>query len=200
VETVKPLRPLRDWLVCSDPLEPADRIFVLAGRRYRKTYGVELLRQGWARGILLSTLSADSLDLSRFAELQVPAWPRLLELQSRIPPAGRLFFLDYDGVAWHAEPLAVRPLGTLNEIAHLARWLRLRPEVRSVLIISSGFHLRRVRICCRALLPRDIRFRLAAAPPDAASRGRIDYRLIAEYAKVLLYRLVLAVGAEYFVI
>src|SRR6266566_3221917 len=63
---------LRNWLACPDPLQQADRIFVLAGRRYRKSYGVNLLQQGWARGILLSTLSGDSLDLSRFAELHLP--------------------------------------------------------------------------------------------------------------------------------
>ena len=36
---------LRDWLNCGDPLQAADRIFVLAGRRYRKSYGVKLLQQ-----------------------------------------------------------------------------------------------------------------------------------------------------------
>src|SRR6266550_2717719 len=132
---------LLNWLACPDPLQQADRIFVLAGRRYRKTYGVNLLQQGWARGILLSTLSGDSLDLSRFAELHLPAWPRLLELQSRIPPQGRL-----------------------NEIAQLGRWLQQRPDVRSVLIVSSGWHLRRIRMCCRALFPHSIRFSLAAVP------------------------------------
>src|SRR5260370_4435671 len=89
------LRPARNWLVRPDPVRAADLIFVLAGRRYRKTYGVELLRQGWAREILLSTLSADSLDLSRFAELQLPAWPLLLQLQGRMPHEGRFFFLHY---------------------------------------------------------------------------------------------------------
>src|SRR5438132_881549 len=43
---------LHNWLACPDPLQQADRIFVLAGRRYRKSYGVNLLNQGWARGIL----------------------------------------------------------------------------------------------------------------------------------------------------
>jgi hypothetical protein len=190
-------------LVCPNPLQPADLIFVLAGRRYRKSYGVELLRQGWARELLFSTFSAGSLDLSRFAELQLPAWPRLLELQGHLPPEGRLFFLHYDGTSWRAERLPVRPLGTLNEIAQLARRLRQRPEVRSVLIVSSGLHLRRIRMCCRALLPGDVGFRLAAAPPDCASRSTTastwerdtDQRLIAEYAKLLLYRVVLAVRA-----
>ena len=191
---------LHNWLACPDPLQQADRIFVLAGRRYRKSYGVNLLRQGWARGILLSTLSGESLDLSRFAELHLPAWPRLLELQSRIPPQGRFFFLDYDGTSWRAESLPVRPLGTLNEIAQLGRWLRQRPDVRSVLIVSSGWHLRRIRMCCRALLPHTVRFSLAAVPADSVARGRIestrppeqDDRPIAECSKLLLYRIVLA--------
>jgi len=191
---------LHNWLACPDPLQQADRIFVLAGRRYRKSYGVNLLQQGWARGILLSTLSGDSLDLSRFAELHLPAWPRLLELQSRIPPQGRFFFLDYDGTSWRAESLPVRPLGTLNEIAQLGRWLQQRPDVRSVLIVSSGWHLRRIRMCCRALFPPSIRFSLAAVPADSVPRGRIestrppeqDDRPIAECAKLLLYRIVLA--------
>jgi hypothetical protein len=183
---------LRDWLNCADPLQAADRIFVLAGRRYRKSYGVKLLQQGLARGILLSTLSADSLDLSRFAELHLPAWPRLLALQSQIPPQGRFFFLDYDGTSWRAECLSVRPLGTLNEIAQLARWLRQRPDVRSVLIVSSAVHLRRIRMCCRALLPAARSFSLAAVPADAAPEHERDGRPIVECAKLLLYRVVLA--------
>ncbi len=192
---------LRNWLICSDPLQPAELIFVLAGRRNRKAYGVELLRRGWAQGILLSTLSADSLDLSRFAELQLPAWPRLLELQGRIPSEGRLFFLHYDGASWQAQCLPVRPLGTLNEIWHFANWLREHPRVRSALIVSAGLHLRRIRMCCRALLPEDVKFLLVEAPPDAASGSAVqstgtrheDDPLSAEYAKLFLYRIALAV-------
>jgi len=178
---------LRGWLACAGPLQRADRIFVLAGRRDRKAYGVALLQQGWASGIVLSTLSGDSLDLSRFAELHLPAWPRLLELQSRIPPQGRFFFLDYDGTSWGAECLPVRPLGTLNEIAQLARWLRQHPVVHSVLIVSSAVHLRRIRMCCRALLPASVACSLAAVPAEAGGDG-----LIAECAKLVLYRIVLA--------
>ncbi len=177
---------LRDWLVCSDPLEPADLIFVLAGRRSRKTYGVDLWHDGWAHGILLSTFRVVPLDLSGFAELRLPAWPRLLELQSGISSEGGLFFLHYDGDCWHAERLAVRPLGTLNEVAHFADWLRRHPKVRSVLVVSTGSHLRRVRMCCRALLPRSVRFLFAAGSPD-------NDRLIAEWAKLFLYWIVLAI-------
>lgn len=187
----------RDWLACSNPLQRVDLIFVLAGRRDRKAYGAELLRQGWAREILLSTLSADSLRLSRFAELHLPAWPRLLELQDHIPPLGRFFFLHHDGASWRAECLPVRPLGTLNEIAQLARWLRQHPAVRSVLIVSSGSHLRRIRLCCRAFLPTSVKFLLAEVPPDFASRSASESirragRLMAEYAKLCFYRIVLA--------
>lgn len=183
------LERLRTWLTCSDPPQTADLIFVLAGRRSRKAYGVALLRDGWAQKILLSTFRARPLELSGFAELNLPAWPRLLELQSGISSEGGLFFLHYDSVRWHIERLAVRPLGTMNEIAHFAEWLRRHPKVRSVLVVSGGSHLRRVRMCCRALLPRSVRFLLAGGPPDSD-------RLIAEYAKLFLYWIVLAIRPE----
>jgi hypothetical protein len=168
-----------------------DLIFVLAGRRYRKAYGVELLRQGRARRLLLSTLSAGSLELSRFADLELPAWPRLLALQPAVPPLGRLFFLDYDGAAWRVERLPVRPFGTLNEITQLAAWLGRHPEVRSVLLVSSASHLRRIRLCCRAILPGGVTVALAAAPPDPASRPGGAASLLVEYAKLALYGLIL---------
>lgn len=196
------VRRLHDWLVCSDPPQPADLIFVLAGRRDRKAHGVKLLRQGQARQLLISTLSADSLDLARFAELNLPEWPLLLDLQARIPSDGRLFFLHFDGTSWNVRNIPVRPLGTLTEIAGLARWLRQYPAIRTTLIVSSASHLRRIRMCCRAFLPTDVRYFLTAVPPNHSGQSTLqpgarqdnEDRLLAEYAKLLVYRMVLAIG------
>jgi hypothetical protein len=152
--------------------------------------------------MLLSTFSAGSLEIARFAELDLPAWPRLLEQQRNIPPEGRLFFLEYDGESWGIERLPVRPLGTLNEIVALRNWLDRHSDVGSVLVVSSGLHLRRVRMCCRALLPRRVAFALAAVPGETARATNESVRrqdglpgLIVECAKLALYGIVLGTRA-----
>jgi hypothetical protein len=54
--------------------------------------------------------------------------------------------------------------GTLTEIDALARWLRENPDIRSVLVVSSDSHLRRIRMCCRSLLNGNVQLAFLAAP------------------------------------
>ena len=191
------LEGLRRPLACSDPLETADLIFVLAGQQNRKVYGLGLWREDWAKAIVLST---GRFEIRRFADFNLPGWPRLRELWLSTPPKQRHFFVSFDGSDWHVERIPVATFGTLNEIEALARWLEERPQVASVLIVSSSQHLRRVRMCCRALLPGRVLHRLIALPAEytlAAGQEPWSEReairpTLFEWSKIFLYAVVLA--------
>lgn len=172
-------------LVCADPLQTSDLIFALAGRQDRKVYALKLFQEGWAERILLSI---GRFDVRRFAGLSLPAWPQLWEMRSATPPEQRHFFVSFDGSRWQVERTPVGRLGTLSEIQALGRWLEERPQIGSLLIVSSGPHLRRVRACCRALLTGRVAYRLIAAPEENPSFSLV----LSEWAKVALYGLTLA--------
>jgi hypothetical protein len=74
--------------------------------------------------------------------------------------------------------------------------LGLHPAVRTVVLVSAGSHLRRLRACCEALFPKGTRFLLTAVPEDSPSGTGSGKRLAVEYAKLFLYMMVLAFKAR----
>ena len=186
---------LRDWLTCVDSLGPADLIFAMAGRQARKGYALELFEQGFAPRLLLSV---GRFEIRRFATLRLPVPVDLLALASSIPPPQRHFFVDFEGCACQVERIPVRRFGTLNEIEALARWLAGRAEIRSLLIISSGVHLRRVRMCCRTLMRTELRKGLrigflATPAAETGGDGKLEPSPLSELLKLPIYRAVLAI-------
>ena len=181
---------LRDWLSCADSLGPADLIFVMAGRQARKSYALELFERGFAPRLLFSV---GRFEIRRFARLKLPVPVDLLALASSIPPPQRHFFVGFEGGACQVERIPVRTFGTLNEIEALAGWLADRAEIRSLLIISSGVHLRRVRMCCRTLMRKGLRIGFLAAPAaEAGGDGKLEPSPLSELLKLPIYRAVLA--------
>jgi uncharacterized SAM-binding protein YcdF (DUF218 family) len=152
---------LRDWLSPVDAPRSADLIFVLAGRVYRKDYALELFRRGLAPRILLSV---GRFEIRRFSKMALPVPLDLLKLAQDVPPPQRHYFAFFEGQQVRTQHVLPGRFGTLTEIEALARWLSERPEIRSVLIVSSGAHLRRIRMCCRSLLNVNIRLAFLAAP------------------------------------
>jgi uncharacterized SAM-binding protein YcdF (DUF218 family) len=89
----------------------------------------------------------------------------------------------------NAEVIWVRRkrLGTMTEIEFLGRWLRENAAIKTVRVISSDYHLRRIRLCCRFLLPPEVQL---------CYQGVADLRAgwrttIAERLKFWLYAVVL---------
>jgi hypothetical protein len=172
------------------PPQSADLIFVLAGRDYRKQYGLRLFKQGLAPRILFSV---SRFEIRRFSQLPLPVPLDLLRLASDMPPPQRHFFVFFEGS--NVQAIYVRPqrFGTLTEIDALSRWLQVHPEVRSAVLISSHSHLPRIRLCCRFLLTGNLQIRLAS-PPGQPSDSRLATRLTAvllEVLKTLAYLTVL---------
>jgi uncharacterized SAM-binding protein YcdF (DUF218 family) len=158
---------LRAWLSLADAPRRADLIFVLAGRVHRKEYALELFRQGLAPRILFSV---GRFEIRRFSKMDLPAPLDLLKLAQEVTPPRRHYFVFFQGQEVQVEHVPPRRFGTLTEIDALARWLAANPAIRSVLVISSDTHLRRIRMCCRFLLNPEMEKAFLAVPLSLPER------------------------------
>lgn len=181
------MRKVERWLTVAEAARRCDAIFVLAGAAERKAYGLELYRAGLAPRILLSV---GRFEIRRLPELALPAPVDLLSAAQSVPPPERHFFVEFSDGGVRYERTQVGRFGTLSEMASLAEWCARNPEVRSLLVVSSGYHLRRVRMCCRALLPQ-VQCVFVAPQERPVPFGR----LAAEVVKLAVYHAVLAVRA-----
>lgn len=190
------MRRFYDWLACADSIADGDLIFAVAGRQSRKMFALELFSQGRAPKLLLSVAR---FEIRRFAKLPLPVSLDLLSIAAPIPAPERHFFVTFEAGKSAVEFVRLRGrFGTLREIQALAAWLKVRPTINSVLVVSSASHLRRVRLCCRAFLPRRLQFRMLADPNENPLEWdhwwrRRDARvlIIGEPIKLLLYSIVL---------
>ncbi len=194
------LEHLYDWLSPSDSAGCGDLIFALAGRQSRKVYALELFRQGVGNNLLLSV---GRFEIRNFARLSWPAEIDLGRVATATPAAMRHYFVSVESGKSEVELISRGRFGTLSEIRALSAWLQKRPHIRSLVIVSSGPHLRRVRACCRAVLPEGVQLRFLATPNDGwLTRGdwwRNAYarRLVMkEVGKLFVYRVLLMAEAR----
>jgi len=141
----------------------ADLIFVLAGLEARKVYALQLWRQHSARAILLSV---GRFEIRKFSSLDLPVPIDLLEAAKPVPPPQRHFFVSFGVDEWPVRQIRTGRFGTWSEIEALALWLGRRFRIRSLVVVSSAYHLYRVRICCRALLPERVHVEYRASPEE----------------------------------
>ncbi len=194
------LERLYDWLSPTDPGGSSDLIFALAGRQSRKFYALELFRQGMGKCLLLSV---GRFEIRKFAQLPWPAAVDLVGVAAPTPAAMRHYFVSLEGGRSEVELISRGRFGTLSEIHALAAWLQRRPDIGSLGVVSSGPHLRRVRACCRALLPERVQLRFLATPNDGWLsrsdwwRNRYCRRLVVkEMGKLMVYRVLLMAGCR----
>jgi uncharacterized SAM-binding protein YcdF (DUF218 family) len=152
---------LQAWLSPADAPHNADLIFVLAGKVHRKEYVLELFRQGLAPRLLFSV---GRYEIRRFSQMPLPVPLDLLKIAQDVPPPQRHYFVLFQGQEARVQHVLPKRFGTLMEIDALARWLSENPDIRSVLVISSDTHLRRIRMCCRSLLDPKTELTFLAAP------------------------------------
>lgn len=188
---------LYDWLAVSDAPQNSDLIFVLAGRECRKHFGLQLFSEGWAPTLLLSV---GRFEIRSFAQLELTVTADLVALAAPIAAPQRHFFVTVQAASQHAEPIRWQRFGTWCEIHALAGWLKKQPKVQTLTVVSSAFHLRRVRWCCSRLLPKGIKLRFIGVPFERPTfnrnrwwRSASSRRLVVmEVVKVILYPLLLA--------
>ena len=189
------LERLYDWLSPADNPGQGDVIFVLAGRQSRKLYALELFRQGAAGRLLMSV---GRFEIRRFAQLSVPADIDLQAIASATLPPLRHYFVSFQKGSSEVELVSRGRFGTLSEIQALARWLQARPQIGILLMVSSAPHLRRVRTCCRAMLPTGLKIHFVATSNDGALmrsnwwRNRHSMAMVLkEIPKLFMYKLLL---------
>jgi hypothetical protein len=175
-----------------DPVLESDLIFVLAGDDARKRHGLKLFRDHAAKRIILST---GRFEIRRLSQLSLPAPIDLLTLAAPIPPEQRHFFVCFEENGVSAERIPLKRFGTLSEVEALALWLANRSHILSVTIISTRFHLPRIAMCCKALLPQGIHFSLIPTPELDSSGQWYSFRKVRvfltegtkELVKILAY-------------
>jgi uncharacterized SAM-binding protein YcdF (DUF218 family) len=139
------VREVGRWLVSIDPLVKSDAIFVLDGKSpHRELEAVVLYREGWAPRIVLSRPRSDiPEDVRRGFDL---------------PPEreGLIRLLRRSGVPESAiMPLDPIVDNTLQELQVDFEYARAH-GFRRVIIVSSPYHSRRIRLIWRARFEREI--------------------------------------------
>src|SRR5262249_54551038 len=123
-------------------MEHSDLIFALAGEQNRKEYAVKLFSEGFAPRLLLSVAR---FDVRRFSQLALPRQLDLPGMAAQLSRSERHFFVFVENGGASVQTIPPTRFGTLREILALRMWLKEHPEIASVLVVSSGFHLTRVR-------------------------------------------------------
>ena len=146
----------------------ADAIVVLAGRPERKTYGLELWKDGAAPALLLSVAR---FEWRAFPSLGLPDDGGLAALVAQTPPRLRHFLVTLDERGAHAEWMPRGRLGTWGEAVGAARLARARGW-KSLLVVTTEAHMSRTRLAFRrALAGSGVVLNLAPVP-DARSSVR----------------------------
>ena len=175
-----------DFLDVGKSPRPADCIFVLAGKQERKTYGIKMWRFGYAPRLILSI---SRFEWRKFNELNLESDGGLEALVEQIPAKKRHFFVRLDRQDVTCAAMKKGFLGTRSESRALAGYLRELP-VRSLLVVSSPAHLRRVSLCFRRAF-RKTRIQLTfVAVPEQSTFTSPPFRssIYLELLKYLLYR------------
>jgi hypothetical protein len=173
-------------------------IFVLAGAPDRKSYGLKLLRQKMAPQILLSI---SRFEVRLLAALDLRKDFNLLKMVEHVAPRQRHFFVSLVEQEIQVQRISCGKFGTLGEMHALAEWLREHPQITSLSILSSGNHLRRLRMCCRAILPANVRIQFLRVPESTSLANGEDLSfdnkemrmLLRELIKIICYSVLLPV-------
>jgi uncharacterized SAM-binding protein YcdF (DUF218 family) len=154
-----------------EPLRPTDAIAVLTGGRERVETGLRLLAAGRAQRLIITGVHRDAT----FAELARGA--------------------GLDPAPFAARVTVGRAAATTRgNAAEIAAWVRAQPDnpgVRSIRVVTAGYHMPRAMLELRRALPGLELVPHPVTPPalrgvGAAARLRTWSLLIGEYGKFLL--------------
>lgn len=167
-----------DFLIIEDELHPADMIHVISGLDYRTEYAIRLMKEGYAKQIFFTGSWCEEVRDDHAAR------GRRLALSAGIAP----FAILTD---------STEIISTYEEATRLKVLIAQRTDpVRSVMIVSDPFHMRRAKWTYRKVLGNEIEIQMAPVPfemtpfrrrwwEDWASRRNVQE----EYIKYIYYLL-----------
>jgi hypothetical protein len=175
-----------DFLDVGRSPRPADCIFVLAGKQERKIYGIKMWRFGYASQLILSVAR---FEWRKLGELGLESDGGIEAQAGKIPAKKRHFFVQLDRQDSICTPVRKTYFGTRSEARELAKYMRSL-SVRSLLVVSSPAHLRRVSLVFRrAFRKSGIQLTFVAVPEKPAfNTPATRSEIWSESCKYLLYR------------
>lgn len=159
---------LGNFLIVKAELQPADLIHVLGGPRDRPKYALRLFEQGYSEKLL-------------FTGREIAPCYKGYAIWRGVPPEN---LINFESIAQN----------TYGEAQELKQILEREPAVRSIILVSSPYHLRRARWTFKTVLGNSIKLQFAPVPfelsyekqrwwADSLSRQMV----VGEYLKLLFY-------------
>ena len=170
------LRGIGDYLVVRDELQPADVIHVIAGEDYRTEYAIQMYKEGYGRRLFFTG------GWCQFHRYNHGEHGKALALAQGVPPEAIV-----------TDEAAVT--STYSETVRLQAWIASSGvAVRSVIVVSDAYHMRRARWTARRVLGQDIAVQMAPVPFERSPYRRDWWRdeesrhlVRAEYEKIVYY-------------
>jgi uncharacterized SAM-binding protein YcdF (DUF218 family) len=168
----------------------ADCIFVMAGKQNRKAFGIKMWHIGYAAQLILSI---GRFEWRKYKDLGLESDGGLESMVTQIPPPKRHFLIRLNSREAICTPVKPGYFGTYSEARNIAKYLRSMPA-RSLLVVSSPIHLRRVALAFRRSFRKSGVHLTFVGVPETASFDSPAARTTVwvEFGKYLLYRIGLA--------
>jgi uncharacterized SAM-binding protein YcdF (DUF218 family) len=165
-----------DFLFIQDTLHSADVIHVIAGEDYRTDYGIQLYKQGLAQELFFTGGWCDIHHYNHGEHAKERS------LAQDVPP---------DAIAFDD----ARVQSTYMEAERLKEWIASRTyPVRSVIVISDPFHMRRVKWTYERVLGDSVNVQTAPVPFERTPYIRVWWKdpksrqnVREEYTKLVYY-------------
>jgi uncharacterized SAM-binding protein YcdF (DUF218 family) len=135
-----------DFLIIEDDLHPTAVIHVIAGEDYRTEYAIQLYKQGYGETLFFTG------GWCTFHNYYHGQHAHELSLAQGDP---------LDAIAFDDSTVT----STYSEAERLKEWISHRPtSIRSVIVVSDPFHMRRARWAYKRVLGGDIEVQMAPVP------------------------------------
>jgi uncharacterized SAM-binding protein YcdF (DUF218 family) len=143
-----------DYLIIQDKLLRADVIHVIAGEDYRTQHAINLYKQGYGKVLFFTG------GWCEYHHYYHGEHGKALALASGVPEEAIAF--DDSAVS-----------STYTETEKLKDWIDNSPlPVRTVIVVSDPFHMRRALWTTRQVLGRDVRIVMSPVPMEQTSYQR----------------------------